>query len=71
MACDSIATAGNDHLTDVKKRVIAKGIGQSMDVHDKVYTHKTLKNIKASIEAQRKLHNRAKFKTILKKNISI
>ena len=45
-----IATVGNDHLTDVKRRVIAKGIGHSMDVHDKVYTDKTLKNIEASMK---------------------
>ena len=36
-----IATAGNDHLTDVERRAIAEGIGHLMDVHDKMYTEKT------------------------------
>lgn len=59
-----IATAGNDLLTDAERRAIAKGIGHSMDVHNKVYTDKTINNIKASIEAQKKLHDKSKFNTL-------
>ena len=50
-----VATSGNDHVSDVERKATAKGIKHSMDVHDKVYTDKTLK-VKATIEAQ--------FKTI-------
>ena len=59
-----IATAGNDELTDAERRAVAKGIGHTMEIHDKVYTDKTIKNVKASIEAQKKLHDRSKSNTL-------
>lgn len=59
-----IATAGNDELTDAERRAVAKGIGHTMEVHDKVYTDITIKNAKASIEAQKKLHDKRKNKSL-------
>ena len=60
----TIATAGNERLSDAERRAIAKGIGHSMEVHNKVYTDLTMNNVRASIEAQRKLHNREKANTL-------
>lgn len=61
-----VATAGNEILTDAERRAMAKGIGHTMQIHDKVYTDITIKNAKASIEAQKKLHNKTKHKTFRK-----
>ena len=60
-----VATAGNDALNDVERRAIAKGIGHSTEVHNKTYTDTTIKNIKASIEAQKKLHDKSKINILL------
>lgn len=52
-----VATAGAEKLSDVERRAVAKGIGHTMEVHDRVYTDMTIKAIQVSIEAQKKLHN--------------
>ena len=59
-----IATSGNDVLDDVDRRSIAKGIGHSMEVHNRIYTDKTIKSSKASINAQKKLHDKSKLNTL-------
>ena len=59
-----IATAGNDELSDAERRAIAKGIGHSMEVHNNTYTDKTIKSTKASIEAQKRLHDKSKLNTL-------
>ena len=56
-----VATAGNELLSDVERRAIAKGIGHTMEVHNTTYTDKTIKSTKASIEAQKKLHNKSRL----------
>ena len=60
----AIATAGNELLTDVERRAVAKGIGHTMEVHNKVYTDLTIKNVHASIEGQKKLHNKKSRKSL-------
>ena len=60
----AIATASNELLTDVERRAVAKGIGHTMKVHNKVYTDLTIKNVHASIEGQKKLHNKKNCKTL-------
>jgi hypothetical protein len=60
----AIATAGNELLTDVERRAVAKGIGHTMEVHNKVYTDLTIKNVHASIEGQKKLHHKKNRKTL-------
>ena len=51
-------------LDDVDRRSIAKGIGHSMEVHNRIYTDKTIKSSKASINAQKKLHDKSKLNTL-------
>ena len=60
----AIATTGNELLTDVERRAVAKGIGHTMEVHNKVYTDLTIKNVHASIEGQKKLHNKKSRKSL-------
>lgn len=64
----TIATVGSEKLTDVERRAVAKGIGHTMEVHDKVYTDLTIKAVKSSIEAQKKLHDKSKCSEISKKS---
>ena len=56
-----VAMAGNDALSDAERRAIAKGIGHLMEVHNKTYTDTTIKNIKASIEAQKSFMTNQSF----------
>ena len=39
-----VATAGNELLSDVERRAVAKGIGHTMEVHNTTYTDKTIKS---------------------------
>lgn len=59
-----VATAGNDALSDQERRAVARGIGHTMRVHDQVYTDRTVKNAKDSIEAQKKLHDKSKCSSL-------
>ena len=59
-----IATTGNELLTDVERRAVAKGIGHTMHVHDRVYTDMTIKSVKSSREAQKKLHDKTRSATL-------
>ena len=63
-----IATVSSQQLTDVERQAVAKGIGHTMEVHDKVYTDLTMKAVQSSIEAQKKLHDKSRYIVLSKQS---
>lgn len=49
------ATSGNEVLSDIERRSVARAIGHTMQVHEKTYTKTTLQNAGRAIEAQKKI----------------